>query len=124
MKEETKDIFGEPIYVYTREQAVEDGFLVEIAGAKHINLMTNDVFTKCIEAFIITDIEGKVIRGFSAKALMKKLVNRIEQAIYQQVQKEEAVAGDWFYSVEASGWKFFVAQNETGMFTVMFPSEY
>ena len=119
-----EDVFGKPIYVYTSEQAQDDGFLVGVAGNKHINFLTNGVYTDCIEPFIMKDIEGKIIRGFSVKALMKKLVTRIEQAIYQQVQNEKAKAGDWFYSVEASGWKFFVAENETGMFTVMFPSEY
>jgi len=127
MTQETKDIkeiFGEPISVYTSEQAEDDGFLVRVAGSKHINFLTDGVYTKCIEPFIIKDIEGHILRGFSVKALMKKLVSRIETVIYQKVQEDKAVADDWFYSVEASGWKFFVAQNETGMFTVMFPSEY
>lgn len=118
------DIFGEPIYTYTSEQAEEDGFLARVAGSKHINFLTDSVFVNCIEPFIMKDIEGHIIRGFSAKALIKKLVTRIEQAIYQQVQNKTARAGDWFYSVEASGWKFFVVENESGMFTVMFPSEY
>jgi len=124
-EDEIKELFGDVIYEYTSEQAVNDGFLVRIPKACAINLMTNGVYSQCIEPFVLRDvITQKIIRGTSPLALMKKLVSRVEAAVLAQIKSGKAKRDDWFYSVEASGWKFFVAQNESGKFTMMFPEEY
>ena len=55
--------------------------------------------------------------------LTKKLIDSAVDEIRKQYLKADKKA-DWFYSIEARGWKLFVAQNETGKFTLMFPEDY
>jgi len=125
---EVKEIFGNPISVYTSEQASEDGFLVEIKDDEHFNHMTSGVWKDCVDAFVIKDDNGKPLKGLgfnnTHKAMMRKLLNRIRQDIVGQIRDKKARRDDWFYKVNASGWTFFVAQNETAKFTLMFPEEY
>lgn len=110
MADEITEFFGEPISTYTSEQAVEDGFLVE---TKHpiINYMTAHVFRECIESFEI----------LGHRNIGKELIDKLLSSALVEMQK---LKKDWFYSIEARGWKFFIAQNETGKYTLMFPEDY
>jgi hypothetical protein len=39
-----------------------------------------------------------------------------------KIQREKGA--DWFYKVKLDGQDYFVAQNETGAYTLMFPEDY
>ena len=113
MDEEIKDFFGEPISIYTSEQAEADGILIK-TNHPLINYMTASVFHKCIEPFIINDNEI---------ALTKKLIDSAIIEIKKQYLKANKQA-DWFYEFNCRGWKLWACQNETGRYTLMFPEDY
>jgi hypothetical protein len=124
---EAAEIFGNVISAYSSAQAEEDGMLVKVKDDV-INYMTNGVWGKCIEPFVIKDDDGKPtkIPGMrnTYQDMVRKLVMRVKVAMVQQIQAGKAKAGDWFYKVEVSGWTFFIEQNETGRFTILFPEEH
>jgi len=120
-EDNVKELFGKPISVYTSDQAEDDGFLVRIKD-NDINYMTRSVFDECIDKFLIKDDDGNVLNGFpTALNLMYKLISSVKAEVVK-IQNEKGL--DWFYSIEARGWKFFVCQNETGKYTLMFPEDY
>jgi hypothetical protein len=51
---EDDDVFGEPIYSYTRAQAIEDGVLVDVTeaarevGFRHHTVVTRGVWAECV----------------------------------------------------------------------------
>ena len=47
--EESEDIFGEPISVYTDAEALEDGFLVQITGDGGVNRVTRAVYDHFVQ---------------------------------------------------------------------------
>jgi len=121
---ELKEVFGDVISKYTDDEAVDDGLLVPVEDLLPITYMTAGVYAKCIEPFVLKDvITGRTIKGTSPKALTKKLITRIISAVSLQISDGSAPSDDWMYKVDASGWEFFVVENQTG-FTVMFPEEY
>jgi hypothetical protein len=103
------DFFGEPISTYTSEQAEADGILIK-TGHPLINYMTHTVYERCIEPFVTEYIDEA--------SLTKKL---IEDAI---IEIKKINKPDWFYCIHVKGCKLFVAQNETGKYTMMFPEDY
>ena len=120
-KDDLKELFGKPISVYTSDQAEDDGWLVKVKD-NDINYMTRSVFDECIDKFLIKDDDGNVL-DYSPKLsnLMYKLISSVKAEVVK-IQNEKGL--DWFYSIEARGWKFFVCQNETGKYTLMFPEDY
>jgi len=54
--------------------------------------------------------------------VLVQLIESLIIEIQKQYIKDNKKANS-FYSVEARGWMFFVAQNESG-FTLMFPEDY
>lgn len=126
MPKENEDItsfFGEPISVYTSVQAEDDGILIQTGNAI-INYMTRTVYDKCIKPFAVDGMWEQFAESQVAYEieLTKKL---IESAIAEmQIQYQKTKKEDWFYSVEVRGWKLFVAMNEMGKFTIMFPEDY
>jgi hypothetical protein len=124
--------------------AEADGILIKVDHPQ-INYITYSVWETCIEPFIepsiITDrslsnklrfevvevgersfvMPLKITEQEKAKAV-KKLIGKLLASIVDEIRKINKP--DHFYAVEASGWKFFVAQNETGKFTAMFPEDY
>ena len=116
-----KEIFGKVISIYTADQAEEDGLLIKVKDSD-INYMTSAVYFDCIDKFLIKDEDGKILDGQQpAIVLINKLISSAKQAVIE-IQKTKGT--DWFYSIEARGWKFFVCQNETGKYTLMFPEDY
>lgn len=116
-----KEIFGKVISTYTADQAEEDGLLIKVKDSD-INYMTSAVYFDCIDKFLLKDEDGKILNGQQpAIVLINKLISSAKQAVIE-IQKTKGT--DWFYSIEARGWKFFVCQNETGKYTLMFPEDY
>lgn len=114
MVDELTEFFGEVISKYTSEQGVEDGLLVE-THHPIINYVTANVYDKCIKPF------AEPMKILGDKNPEKNLLDKLLFSVIIEMQK---LKPDWFYSIEARGWKFFVAQNETGKYTLMFPEDY
>lgn len=143
-KDDITSFFGDVISTYTSEQATEDGILIKTDN-KIINFITATVYEKCISPFIeplamtklslankpisekisigskefivnlkITDADKKK----AEQELVKKL---IESAILEILKTKRQ---DWFYNIEVRGWDLFCCQNESGSYTLMFPSDY
>ena len=79
---ELTEIFGEPISVYTRAQAIDDGFLVDIselareAGFRYPVAMTSDAFSKYVE--VPEEFTGS---GQSVEGRAWDVINTLQHAI-------------------------------------------
>ncbi|HUU36718.1 MAG TPA: hypothetical protein VMW46_00770 [Candidatus Desulfaltia sp.] len=122
-----EEIFGEPISIYTSAQAEEDGFLVR-TGDPFINYMTQAVYERMVEAKMP---DPEIVAGMNR--IERALVDAKRHALFRglvigaklEVMKIEREKGqDWFYKVALNGQDYFVAQNETGAYTLMFPEDY
>lgn len=142
--DEVTEFFGEPISVYTSDQAEQDGILVK-TGNTTINYVTANVYSQCIEPFIEssaltelslknkplmleTDIGDKklvfqiAIPDEVKQRAAKKLLNKLLATAIEEVKKLNKK--DWMYAIDCRGWKLWVCQNETGAYTLMFPEDY
>jgi hypothetical protein len=125
------EIFGSPISVYTSEMAEADGILIKTDN-KIINYITQTVFERCIAPFIEPlamtrlSLANKPLEITDAdrKKAEKELVKRLIESAILEVQKLNR--NDWFYALnDCRGWKdMWVVQNETGLWTLMFSSDY
>ena len=119
--------WGEPVNVYTSENATEDGILVEtkIFEKRITNLnklpfshVTVNLLTTC---GYMTETEKDGVK-FNIPCLIDLFVQAYKIGA-------RGTKGDWFYSGKIelpSGKKqeIFIAQNETGKFTIMLPEDY
>ncbi len=105
------------ISVYTSNQAVEDGILVDLTQVlgkdTPINLATTNLLTD---------------KGYMDLTNNKINIPNLRDLIVQCIVKMRKKR-DTFYEVSielpsGTRGKVFVAQNETGKFTVMLPSDY
>ncbi len=103
------EFWGEPISVYTSAQAESDGILIKTGNPK-INYMTHTVYERLVKPFVSENINDAEI--------VKKL---IEEAI---IKIRKIGKPDWFYAVDVRDCRLFVALNETGAYTIMFPEDY
>ena len=122
MQSELKDFFGEPVFVYTAEQAVEDGILADIGRI-------NPVWKSGIFNHVTANLLHK---GYvkNEKIDLPCLQDLLQQAldIVNRKSKEQEEP-DWLYTGEIelpSGMKqeIFIQQNETGKYTLMLPEDY
>jgi len=99
----------ELISVYTSEDGIEDGILIGLKqlGIKEskINLMTSSVY-----------MQYKNLGCDEAKSKIEDLIERAETEMSER--------DDWFYNFKYKDKKYFVAQNETGKYTLMLPEDY
>jgi hypothetical protein len=119
--ESTEDIFGEPISVYTDSQALEDGFLVDIAclcvifRGLPVNRMTRHLFDD-LRPFAAADevtFDAKV-----QQALRSILRTKCEFA--QGSPDNTGEVGD-IYRIPPELW---LVRNEMGGWTAMYPADY
>lgn len=113
---------AEIISRYTSEQAADDGYLVAVDkhGEPRINFFTRSVCEKCLLPYakkssdfpdLVRNLKCTVICGIIRAG--KKI----------QLQPDFKFL-DTFYEVKINGWKFWLCQNETGSYTLLFPEDY
>jgi len=110
LKNGTEDFFGEPIYTYTDQQALEDGVLVAIAGPSRVNRVTRPAFDYFTQPMGTSPVTGPITN-------ITPLMDAI-RAVLQSGLKD--------------GWRTAVYQdkvlwlvpNEVGGHTLMFPEDY
>jgi hypothetical protein len=120
-EDEFTAFWGEPISVYDSKMAEADGILIAV---KHpfINYITHSVFESCIYPYVMDGDKSQTDK------LVSNLIHQVILEIKKQYQKANKKM-DWFYEVIVKDFKsndcrLFVAQNETGKYTIMRPSDY
>ncbi|MCM1986606.1 hypothetical protein [Methanococcoides seepicolus] len=117
------DIFGEVVYTYTSEQAVEDGILFDI-------LQVNPEWEKGIFRFITTNL---MAQGYLQDdgINVPNLLDLLNQAnsIVRNASNGFKDKAESFYSGKVelpSGKKqqIFISLNELGKYTIMLPEDY
>ncbi|UCC28723.1 MAG: hypothetical protein JSU86_11030 [Phycisphaerales bacterium] len=115
----TDDFWGEPISTYTASQAIEDGLFVEASPDTHANcLLTRPVFERIleVEGFTEDDVGGLRYRQRVVPLLM-------DAALIVQADPDE-----WLYTKGLQGdltsKTLWIARNELGGLTIMFPEDY
>lgn len=124
------EFFGKPIYTYTSKQAEGDGILFDITRL-------NPEWKKGLFNYITTNLlgkgylkEGKKDDTSDYSFNMPNLLDLLNQS--NQIVKQQScnfTKFDTFFSgeIELSNGekqKIFIAQNETGKFTIMCPEDY
>ena len=110
MSNEPEDLFGEPIYTYTDQQAVEDGLLVAIAGPGRVNRVTRAVFDHFTEPMGTSPITGPVTD-----------ISTLMDAVRTILQSE--LNDGWRIGTYRDK-TLWLVPNEVNGFTLMFPEDY
>jgi len=113
------DFWGEPISIYTSEQATEDGFLFQLNLKANIPFshVTTNLMYQC--GYMEKDTQGE------DHINMTNMTDLLNQAL-EIMRKSKP---DWFYSGKielpsGTTQKIFIVQNETGKYTIMLPEDY
>ena len=114
------DFYGKPIYTYTNKEAIEDGILFKISDIK--------LFKNSIINIATTNLMNK---GYWKQETQEIKINipNIQDLLTQAIDHMTKKGKDTFYSLKielpnGEKTKIFIAQNETGKFTVMLPEDY
>ena len=116
-------IYGQPVSVYTSQEAVEDGILFDITTI-------NPAWAKGLFNYVTTNLLGCGYLDKEDKINIPNLLDLLNQA-NQIVRKETRnyTMFDTFFdgSIELPNGdrqKIFIGWNETGKFTIMLPEDY
>lgn len=117
-----ENLYGEPVFVYTSDQAVEDGILFDITAV-------NPKWKEGLFNYVTVNL---LHSGYwkDDKINIPNLLDLLNQAL-QIVKKatNNFTALDTFFSgsielPSGDQQKIFIGQNETGKFTIMLPEDY
>lgn len=117
--EENNNVFGEAIYSYTEDQAVEDGILTK----------TDDIFPKMSQhlvSHITTNLlqsKGYEENGEIKRACVIDICNVFGPKIRKILGKDSFLSG-YMQSPNGERFKVFAQQNSTGRWTLMLPEDY
>ena len=114
--------FGAPVYVYTSDQAVNDGILFDI-------IQINPVWKKGMFNYVTVNLLN---RGYAHqdKISVPNLLDLLNQAlqIVRRETKNFTVMDTFFCGLvelpDGKQEKIFICWNETGKFTIMLPEDY
>ena len=109
MQNDSEDLFGEPISVYTDRQAVEDGVLVSVPGDGGVNRVTRAVFDH-----FVTPIGDPRLKVFNLTPLMD---------LIRAMLKVEPDADGW-RTGRYQERELWLIPNEVGGLTLMFSDDY
>lgn len=115
-----KDIFGEPISIYTAEQAIEDGMLVEASPDTHKGWLFTAAVFEAITA--LPDLQGEPVYGLTYKQRVIPLLMDVAM-IARQNPNENLYCGDALDG-NLTGKPLWFGLNDVGGITVMFPEDY
>ena len=122
LMEHEHEVFGKPISAYTDQDAIDDGFIVDLGRLTNvgfrglpINRMTRHLFDK-LTPFV--EAEAPLFDGSFGKALSSILRTKCQFA--QGSQGNSGEVGD-IYSIPPNLW---LVRNEIGGWTAMYPEDY
>jgi hypothetical protein len=117
-------MFGEPISVYTSDDAIEDGCLVPASPSTHPNwLLTRAVYERIVE------VEGFKDDGtdpdnapYSLRWRQRVIPLLVDAALIASKRKDHL----WTEGLEGNltGKMLWIAANDQGGLTIMFPEDY
>jgi hypothetical protein len=115
------EFWGKPIYVYNSRKVVADGFLFDLD-----TVLTPSPKGKFVFQYVTTSLLEKGYFNSDGSLNVANLRDLLNQALRVFRKKRE---GDYFASgvieLPSGGkQKIFIAQNESGRFTVMLPEDY
>ena len=116
-------LYGEPVFVYTSDQAVEDGILFDVTAL-------NPEWKKGLFNYVTVNLLNNGYLNKEDKINIPNLLDLLNQVL-QIVKKEtnDFTTMDTFFSgsielPNGDQQKIFIGQNETGKFTIMLPEDY
>ena len=104
-------IFGEVIYSYTDQQALEDGVLVAVPGPGKVNRVTHAVFYHFTKDLGSSPVTGKVTDISPVMEAIRAIL---------AVPADE----DGWRKITYQEKELWLLPNETGGLTLMFPTDY
>ncbi len=117
--------FGQPVFEYISQQAVEDGILLDIA-------VINPTWKEGLFNYVTTNLltKGYTVDSDKMTLNIPNLLDLLNQSI--QIVKKASnnfTVFDSFFSgsielPNGEQQKILIAQNETGEFTLMLPEDY
>jgi hypothetical protein len=108
VSDQTDECFGEPIYTYTDQQALDDGVLVAIAGEGGVNRVTRAVFDHFVKP-----IGDPAFQVFNLTPLMEAI------RVMLKIELKEG-----WRTATYQGKELWLVPNEVVGFTLMFPEDY
>ena len=120
---EQEAFYGQPVFVYTSNQAVEDGILFDVATV-------NPAWKKGLFNYVSVNLLHKGYLNQEDKINIPNLLDLLNQSllIVKTATKNLTVFDTFFDgSIELPNGdqqKIFIQQNETGKFTIMLPEDY
>src|SRR5206468_8678052 len=110
MSNQIDEFFGEPIYTYTDQQALQDGVLVAVPGDGGVNRVTRAVFDHFTESLGTSPITGSVAN-----------ITPLMDAIRAMLRIEPV---DGWRVGEYQGRELWLIPNEVEGLTLLFPEDY
>jgi hypothetical protein len=125
MKNDLKEIFGEPISVYTSKEAVEDNILFDLDQLKY----RKDNPTRAAQTPLKYVTTNLMARGYINDNQTLNLPNIMDLILAAGIILSKMPKGDYFAEgrielPDGSKQLIYIAQNETGRYTVMLPEDY
>jgi hypothetical protein len=117
----SEEFWGKPIYVYTSREAVADGVLFDLD-----TVLTSSPEGKFMIKYVTNSLLEKGYFNSDGSVNVANLRDLLNQALRVFQKKRE---GDYFACgvielPSGSKQKIFIAQNESGRYTVMLPEDY
>lgn len=117
------------VFRYTSEQAEDDGILFDVTNInpKWKNGLFNYVTTNLMNQGYFTEDKEDICQVNIPNLL--DLLNQSLQIVKKQCEKEQEPEPEFMYTgmveLPSGNWQqVFIAQNETGKYTIMLPSDY
>lgn len=116
-------LYGKSVFVYTSDQAVEDGILFDITTV-------NSEWKKGLFNYVTVNLLHSGYLNKEDKINIPNLLDLLNQSLHiVRKETENFTAFDTFFSgsielPNGDQQKIFIGQNETGKYTIMLPKDY
>jgi hypothetical protein len=115
-------LYGEPVFVYTSDQAAEDGILFDVTAL-------NPAWKKGLFNYVTVNLlhSGYLKDDKINIPNLLDLLNQVQQIVKKGTNNFMSMDTFFSGSIELPSGdqqKIFIGQNETGKFTIMLPEDY
>ena len=116
--------WGKPISVYTSDQAIDDGFLFDLDLFKYWPI--NENFATRPLKYVTTGLMAKGYWNPDQTLNIPNMQDLVAQSlrVFAKMLKDDYFVSGRIELPSGEKQKIFIAQNETGRFTVMLPEDY
>ena len=116
------------VSIYTSDEATEDGILFDLSKSSFFkNEHFNFVTTNLLSDLNILSFSSKLNSDVINTPMLLDLLEQAKRIVLNKIR--ETLTEDTFYSgivrsQDNQSIRIFICQNETGLFTLMLPSDY